>query len=383
MVSKHNKEDRIMIDSKDILTLLSIPCEEVSDVEIISDTKEITYVDIELKDNRSNCPFCFQNNIVIKDYYKVKIKNSIIRKHKLYVEIRMRRYKCKCCNKTFKQNFNFYDNNQCISKHTKQLVQSMLMDRISMEYIAKELDINKKTVINILDSMPEPQRLKLPNVICLDEFHFSNANHKAGKYPCVISNPFNTELIDIVESRRKDYLIDYFQHISFKERNNVKYFISDMNETYRSIYKIFFKDAIHIVDHFHIIKLFTEAIQKIRIKIMKSYTSDCKEYKYLKKNWKLFLMKRYISLRLRIRLQQRGNRSRDQYLQVCCRSGTSQFHKRSFLSLRQSTFAPCRRSFRQESFSRHLRESPCSKRRRRSLRCHPLAEFCSWRGYRE
>ena len=293
MVSKHNKEDRIMIDSKDILTLLSIPCEEVSDVEIISDTSELSFVDIELKDNRSSCPFCFQNNVVIKDYYKVKIKNSIIRKHKLYVEIRMRRYKCKCCNKTFKQNFNFYDNNQCISKHTKQLVQSMLMDRISMEYIAKELDINKKTVINILDSMPEPQRLKLPNVICLDEFHFSNANHKAGKYPCVISNPFNTELIDIVESRRKDYLIDYFQHISFKERNNVKYFISDMNETYRSIYKIFFKDAIHIVDHFHIIKLFTEAIQKIRIKIMKSYTSDSKEYKYLKKNWKLFLMKRF------------------------------------------------------------------------------------------
>ena len=293
MVSKHNKEDRIMIDSKDILTLLSIPCEEVSNVEIISDTKEITFIDIELKDNRSNCPFCFQNNIVIKDYYKVKIKNSIIRKHKLYVEIRMRRYKCKCCNKTFKQNFNFYDDNQCISKNIKNICQSMLMDRVSMEYIANELDISKPTVINILDGLPEPKRLILPNVICLDEFHFSNANHKAGKYPCVISNPFNTELIDIVESRRKDYLIDYFQHISFKERNNVKYFISDMNETYRSIYKIFFKDAIHIVDHFHIIKLFTEAIQKIRIKIMKSYTSDSKEYKYLKKNWKLFLMKRF------------------------------------------------------------------------------------------
>ena len=82
MLSIHNKEDRIMIDSKDILTLLSIPCEEVSNVEIISDTSEITYVAIELKDNRPFCPFCFQNNIVIKDYYKVKIKNSIIRKHK-------------------------------------------------------------------------------------------------------------------------------------------------------------------------------------------------------------------------------------------------------------------------------------------------------------
>ena len=282
-----------MIDSKDILTLLSIPCEDISNVEIVSDTSEITFVDIELKDNRSSCPFCFQNNIAIKDYYNVKIKNSIIRKNKLYVTIRMRRYKCKYCNKTFKQEFKFYEDKNSISLTVKRIVQNMLMDRISMEYIAKELDISKQTVINILDELPEPKRLILPNVICLDEFHFSNANHKAGKYPCVISNPFNTELIDIIESRRKDYLIDYFQNISFKERSNVKYFISDMNETYRSIYKIFFKDAVHIVDHFHIVKLFTEAIQKLRIKIMKSYPSNSKEYKYLKKNWKLFLMKRF------------------------------------------------------------------------------------------
>ena len=293
MLSTHNKEDRIMIDSKDILTLLSIPCEEVSNVEIISDTSEITYVAIELKDNRPFCPFCFQNNIVIKDYYKVKIKNSIIRKHKLYVEIKIKRFKCKCCNKTFKQKFNFYDDKQSISKTTKHLVQSMLMDRVSMEYIAKELNINKKTVINILDDLPNPNRLPLPSVICLDEFHFSNANSKAGKYPCVISNPFNTELIDIIESRRKAYLLEYFQKISFKERSNVKYYISDMNETYKSIHNIFFKNAVYIVDHFHIVKLFIEAIQKVRINIMKNYEPNSKEYKYLKKNWKLFLKNRY------------------------------------------------------------------------------------------
>ena len=75
----------------------------------------------------------------------------------------------------------------------------LLMDRRSMEYIAKELDISKQTVINILDELPEPKRLILPYVIFLDKFHFSNANHKAGKYPCVISNPFNAELIDIIE----------------------------------------------------------------------------------------------------------------------------------------------------------------------------------------
>ena len=48
-----------MIGSKDILTLLKIPLEDVSNVEIISDTSKISFIDIELKDKWSICPFCF------------------------------------------------------------------------------------------------------------------------------------------------------------------------------------------------------------------------------------------------------------------------------------------------------------------------------------
>lgn len=168
----------------------------------------------------------------------------------------------------------------------------MLLERVSMEYISKELSISKQTVINILDDMPEPTRLPLPNVICIDEFHFSNSNTKAGKYPCVISNPFTSDIVDIIESRKKSYLFDYFSNISITKRNKVKYFISDMNECYRTIHNTFFKDSIYIIDHFHIIKLFTEAIQIIRTRIMKTFDKDTKEYKYLKRNWKLFLMNR-------------------------------------------------------------------------------------------
>lgn len=282
-----------MFDSKDILSLLSIPSEEVSSFSVVKDTEEISFIDIELKDNRPCCPFCLSNKIVIKDYYKVRINNSIIRRQKLIVNINVRRYKCKYCNKTFKQKFGFYQDNSCISNEVINIIKNMLMNRVSMEYIAKEVSVSKQTIINILDKFPEPKRLPLGKVICLDEFHFSNANHKAGKYPCVISNPFNTELIDIIESRRKDYLIDYFNRISFKERNNVKYFISDMNETYRFIHKQFFYNSIYIVDHFHVVKLLTEAIQTIRIKIMNEQNKDTKAYKYLKKNWKLFLKNRF------------------------------------------------------------------------------------------
>ena len=67
------------------------------------------------------------------------------------------------------------------------------------------MNIDRKTVINILDEMPDAQRLKLPDVLCIDEFHLSNANSKSGKFPSVLSNPFKSEIIDIIESRRKPY----------------------------------------------------------------------------------------------------------------------------------------------------------------------------------
>lgn len=67
-----------------------------------------------------------------------------------------------------------------------------------------------------------------------------------------------------------------------------------MNESYRSLKKAFFKDAVHIIDHFHVMKLFNNSIQKIRTKIMKEKGNEdeTKEYRFLKKNWKMFVCNR-------------------------------------------------------------------------------------------
>ncbi len=70
-----------------------------------------------------------------------------------------------------------------------------------------------------------------------DEFHFSNSKNKKLKFPFVMSNPFTKEIIEIIESRKSDYLWDYFRQLSLFDRGKVKYFISDMNETYRSLKK--------------------------------------------------------------------------------------------------------------------------------------------------
>lgn len=283
-----------MFEAKDILPLLGIPGTKIKSFDTINDGDEATFY-IELEDIRGYCPRCGSTSIEIKDYYSVRINNSIIKHRRLTVEIRVRRYRCRKCGKTFKQQYDFVQKGDSISSAVKGQILDDLKERLTNAQIAKDHNVSKMTVMRIFDKYVLPQfPLKLSEIICIDEFCYKHSNSKEGKYPAVITNPLNGKIIDIIYSRWKDVLIDYFNKVKYLERLSVKYFVSDMNETYRQIKKIFFKDAIHIADRFHVVKLFNEAITAIRNRIIKQEVYyDQKEYRYLKKNWKIFLKDRY------------------------------------------------------------------------------------------
>lgn len=283
-----------MFEAKDILPLLGIPGTKIKSLDTVNDGDEAT-IYIELDDIRGCCPKCGSTSIGIKDYYTVHINNSIIKHRKINVEIRVRRYKCNKCGKTFKQKYDFTEKGDSISIAVKGQILEDLKEKLTNAQIARDHNVSPMTIMRMFDKYVLPQSpLKLSEIICIDEFCYKHSNNKFGKYPCVITNPLNGKIIDIIESRWKGILIDYFNKVKVPERYNVKYFVSDMNETYRQIKKIFFKDAIHVADRFHVVKTFNEAITSIRTRIIKQEVYyDGKEYRYLKKNWKIFLKDRY------------------------------------------------------------------------------------------
>lgn len=283
-----------MFEAKDILPLLGIPGTKIKSLDVIND-KDESIIFVELEDIRGYCPKCGSTAIEIKDYYTVHINNSIIKHKKMKVEIRVRRYRCRKCGKSFKQQYDFFQKGDSISVAVKGQILEDLKDKLTNAQIARDHNVSRMTVMRIFDTAVLPQLpLKLSEIICIDEFCYKHSSSKEGKYPAVISDPLTGKIIDIIYSRWKDVLVDYFNKVKYPERLRVKYFVSDMNETYRQIKKIFFKDAIHIADRFHVIKLFTEAITSIRTRIIKQEVYyDEREYRYLKKNWKVFLKDRY------------------------------------------------------------------------------------------
>ena len=281
-----------MNEANDILTLLGIPSEKIKYFTCESDDKS-SIVYIELIDQKGTCPHCGSTSIEIKDYYKVRINNSIIKHKNMIVELRVRRYRCKKCGKSFKQNYNFYNDGSSISNSVKAAILDDLKEKLTFTQIASDHNISPNKVKNIFDRNILPQLpLPLTEIICIDEFCFKHSKGKTGKYPAVITDPMTGQILDIIYSRWKAVLIEYFNKVKVPIRYRVKYFVSDMNDTYRDIKRIFFKDAIHIADRFHVVKAFNEAITAIRTRILKQEVWEEKEYRYLKKNWKIFLKDR-------------------------------------------------------------------------------------------
>lgn len=289
------------MNANDILALIGFEENEVESYDLSqSCDKETGYITstlfITLAKYQGTCPYCKGEKFYSKEKITSKINHSLLSNRHLDVFVTKRRYKCLNCNKTFVQPLSIVNKRNRISNQVKNNIVYDLFKMETMTAISKRYSVSLMTVLRLLDNgIPYQKTGYFGGAICIDEFCFKHGS-KDNKYPAVISNPFDTTIIDVIESRTKPYLEKYFSTIPITKLFGVKYFISDMWEPYRTIKKRYFKNATHIVDLFHIIKAFNEVITKIRIKILKDIVEESdkknKEYRFLKKNWKVFLMNR-------------------------------------------------------------------------------------------
>ena len=89
-----------------------------------------------------------------------------------------------------------------------------------------------------------------------------------------MGDPLSGDILDILPSRKQEYIYSYFNQIPKEERFSVKYVVSDMFESYRTVVRELFINAIHIADRFHWIRCSTESFNRLRITTMKYYIKN-------------------------------------------------------------------------------------------------------------
>lgn len=95
-------------------------------------------------------------------------------------------------------------------------------------------------------------RLPLSYAISIDEVYMKF--DKKNLYSLVIMNFSTVQIIDMLPNRKDNVTSAYFASIPKQERDNVKFLICDMYNPYINYVGKYFKNAIVIVDSFHVIQ---------------------------------------------------------------------------------------------------------------------------------
>ena len=283
---------------KNIIKLLNLNPEEVESLEPILSSNGNCDYKLMLKKRNHICPYCGYMTTRIKDYSIRKIKTKVFNGASSNIFYKSRRYLCPKCNRSFVEQSPLIGSRKTISQNMAAgILEDLKPYNSTFSSVARKYNVSVTTVVDLFDRHVQIPPNPISEIMCWDEFYFNR--HSRFKYAFIMLNFKNKAIIDIVESRKTRSLSDYFFKLDKQQRNKVKLIIIDMNEQYRDIAHIYFKNAKISIDSFHVARNVNDALNRIRIKIMKRYAKNKKsiEYRLLKYRRKL-LFKPQIELNM-------------------------------------------------------------------------------------
>ena len=176
---------------------------------------------------------------------------------------------------------------------TKRLIANIIVklsDVCTYTSVAKEADISTTTAQRIFDNVNYPHINEMPEVLAIDEF---KGNASGEKYQCILTDPKNKIVLDILPTRFENDLSLYFRKYEEEQRSNVKFFVSDMWKPYFRMADNWFDNATKIVDKYHWIRQVIWAFERVRKKAQQSLDDSMR--KYFKRSRSL-LIKRFSGL---------------------------------------------------------------------------------------
>ena len=249
----------------------------ISDILIEGNKK---YLTLETPPSPHFCPSC-GFRMYSKGINKRTISHPVLQDgFELILLLKQRRWRCtnQDCNYTVNDSFRFVNKNRRVTNATDMMI---VMEFRNLDTtaaaIARKFHTSDTHVLDVFDKYVRLDRLKLPNIISIDEVFLDM--DKYCKYALVIQDFYTGDPIDVLISRRTNVTEPYFASIPPEERNAVTYLISDMYKPYQQMVERYFPNAAPVVDAFHVIQWMVHQIDNyIRSQIKHYKQRDREEY---------------------------------------------------------------------------------------------------------
>lgn len=255
--------------------------------KIESNEKEIHIYGI-LERKQHKCPCCGAETNKIHDYREQVIKDIPLYDKHAFIHLKKRRYRCDC-GKRFCEANPFLPRYHRRTNRLSAHILDRLRNLITFTDVAKEVNLSTTTVMRTFDLVSYAPR-QLPTTLSIDEF---KGNTNKEKYQCIITDPVNKIVLDILPKRYESYLTKYFLNFDKNERDKITTFVSDMWKPYSSVATKLFKNAEQVVDKYHWIRQVFWAFDGVRKDVQKKLGKD---YRIYFKHSRKLLFKRFSEL---------------------------------------------------------------------------------------
>lgn len=228
-------------------------------------------IECETKLERPRCPHCAHSQVYVHQYKHRELKDSIVRGKVHILKLKMKRYRCRSCNKTFNEEVPGVKRYQRLTERMKREIYWACENFADLKKVRKHTTVGSKTIYKryyqrLEEKQRERQLTPWSKTIGIDEHGFTR-NKKRGHrdFVTMIVDYNNSKPRELLPTRNSAELQAMLKHIPGRE--NVKNVAMDLSGTYRSFAKSYFPNAKIIADHFHVVRLLHPTINKMRKQI--------------------------------------------------------------------------------------------------------------------
>lgn len=255
---------------------------EAYDFEGVEQNEKRILLNVRMKRRTQQCPACQTPCDQVHDYRLQRVKDSPIQGKMVIWQYRKRRYRCACCGKRFYEGNYLLPKRHRITNRLAALGIDQLRKKQSRKEIARTLGVSESSVGRWLNLLEFGKPALLPKVLSIDEFR---GNTEYGKFQCILTDPVHKRIVDVLPTRYHAQIYDYLS--AFQNRNQVQYFVMDMNREYLDIARKLFSNAQIVIDRFHVVRYCTWALENVRKRVQMKLLPE--QRKYFKRSRKLLL----------------------------------------------------------------------------------------------
>ena len=234
---------------------------------------------VQAKERIRCCPSCGAGSIVKNGYRLRDFVGLPIGGKRVTIRMKVQRYKCKECDFDQQEKIPFATNScsytHRFAKYVVDLLRGMTLQDVS-NHLSVSWDTVKEIHSSYLKRHYSPPSLDGVENIGIDEF----AVRKGHVYKTIVVDLDSGRIIYVGDGKGSEALKKFWRKV--KRKNiKIKHVATDLSAAFIASVMENCPDAVHVFDHFHVVKLMNEKLDDIRRKVY-SMEKDINKRKVLK-----------------------------------------------------------------------------------------------------